>query len=457
MIASPFQAATTLSSRSGRTRSARAASSRAGPTPTARVVRLLAQLQRRAAVLEGAALGDRQQGGRPGAVVGTEHLDQLRRGPDVEGALRPLGVGVQRGGERALVGQQLGEQEARDPAGHLAGLRRRRTARPSARRPTAAARCRRASSRSAAPPRRGRRRSARTRRPAGRGSRRPPSRRASSRPSASPRPPDAVRHPQQELEHHRRRELRRGAEPAPLRVEVALQRRHRRVERGLVEGDPAGRARPTAVSASLIRVAEADTSSARLVHASSIAVEQLGEARLTVPRLVREVGAGEERAALVVEHARHRPAALPGQRDGRLHVDRVDVGPLLAVDLDADVVLVQVRRGRLVLERLVRHHVAPVARGVPDAQQHRHVALTRLREGLRATTPTSRPGCPCAGGGTARSRSPGGWARGSPCLTGSCDGEVSADDPSCPTSPDPVGRGLAAGLSRVRARACRSR
>jgi len=45
----------------------------------------------------------------------------------------------------------------------------------------------------------------------------------------------------------------------------------------------------------------------------------------------------------------------------RAHVDLVDVGPLLAVDLDVDEELVHEARRRLVLERLVGHHVAPVA------------------------------------------------------------------------------------------------
>src|SRR6266511_1102419 len=58
----------------------------------------------------------------------------------------------------------------------------------------------------------------------------------------------------------------------------------------------------------------------------------------------------------------------------------VDVRALLAVHLDADEPLVHQRRGLLILERLVRHHVAPVAGGVPHGQQHRHVAPPRLLE-----------------------------------------------------------------------------
>jgi hypothetical protein len=52
---------------------------------------------------------------------------------------------------------------------------------------------------------------------------------------------------------------------------------------------------------------------------------------------------------------------VAGHRDARLHVDRVEVGALLAVELDADEVLVHELRDPLVLERLALHHVAPVA------------------------------------------------------------------------------------------------
>src|SRR5699024_2326366 len=47
--------------------------------------------------------------------------------------------------------------------------------------------------------------------------------------------------------------------------------------------------------------------------------------------------------------------------------------------------LVQVRGGGGVLERLMRHHVAPVTRGVPDAEQHGDVTSSRLGE--RVVTP----------------------------------------------------------------------
>ena len=65
-----------------------------------------------------------------------------------------------------------------------------------------------------------------------------------------------------------------------------------------------------------------------------------------------------------------------------LHEDRIDIGSLLTIDLDVDVKTVHHRCRRRILERLVCHHVAPVAGGVANTQQDRNIALTRLGEGL---------------------------------------------------------------------------
>jgi len=48
------------------------------------------------------------------------------------------------------------------------------------------------------------------------------------------------------------------------------------------------------------------------------------------------------------------------------HVDLIDVGALLAVDLDVHEQVIHDARGRLVLEAFVRHDVTPVAGGVTD-------------------------------------------------------------------------------------------
>ena len=74
----------------------------------------------------------------------------------------------------------------------------------------------------------------------------------------------------------------------------------------------------------------------------------------------------------------------PERATHRVHVDRVDVGPLLAIDLDVHEVLVHERRRLGVLERLVLHHVAPVAGRVADREQDRLVLRPRPRERLLA-------------------------------------------------------------------------
>ena len=101
-------------------------------------------------------------------------------------------------------------------------------------------------------------------------------------------------------------------------------------------------------------------------------------------RLGREVGPAVERLAVGRQEDAHRPAALAGHRLDRGHVDLVEVGPLLAVDLDRDEVPVQVGgRGR-VLEALALHDVAPVAGGVADREEDRPVLGLRPGERLRS-------------------------------------------------------------------------
>jgi hypothetical protein len=102
----------------------------------------------------------------------------------------------------------------------------------------------------------------------------------------------------------------------------------------------------------------------------------------------REVGAAVERPAVGGEEHRHRPPAAAGHGLDRLHVDGVDVGPLLPVDLHVHEQLVHDARHRRVLERLVRHHVAPVAGRVPHRQQDRHVPGA---SGLECLVPPREP------------------------------------------------------------------
>jgi hypothetical protein len=90
------------------------------------------------------------------------------------------------------------------------------------------------------------------------------------------------------------------------------------------------------------------------------------------------------------EHA-HRPAARAGEVLHGRHIDGVDVGPLLAVHLDADVVRVEVGGDLLVLERLALHDVAPVAGRVAHREEHGPSQALRIGERLLA------PGIPVHG------------------------------------------------------------
>ena len=99
--------------------------------------------------------------------------------------------------------------------------------------------------------------------------------------------------------------------------------------------------------------------------------EHLSERGHSAPLLLRPVGACVEGTALGVEEHGHRPAAPPGQGGDGIHVDGVDVGPFLAVDLHAHEPAVHEVRRLRVLEGFVRHDVAPVACGVAHREQHR--------------------------------------------------------------------------------------
>ncbi len=194
--------------------------------------------------------------------------------------------------------------------------------------------------------------------------------------------------PQQELDDHGRRELGRAAEAAVRRVIVAGQAEQRLgqlVLAGLLAG-AVGELPLPQLAHDLARdlVDLAAPVRPRPVHA----VEHLREGGHAVPGLGREVRTEVEGLGVRREEDGHGPAALTGRRLHGLHVHGVDVGPLLAVDLDVHELLVHERGGRLVLEGLVGHDVAPVTRGVADRQQHGHVPPPRFLERLR------RPGPP---------------------------------------------------------------
>ena len=193
----------------------------------------------------------------------------------------------------------------------------------------------------------------------------------------APSPPVVA---QEELQHHRGRELRCPTEAAVAPVETGTQPDHRGVQgaghdgRGRQGrhgsghgGDQPGGGRVDLVAATRPRVGS--------------------DPQQIQQRVARQVGAAPERLAGRREQHGHRPAAAAGQGSGGCHVDGVDVGSFLTVDLDRDKSRLQGCRHRLVLEGLVRHDVAPVAGGVADRQEDRPVESAGQRERFRSPFP----------------------------------------------------------------------
>ncbi len=114
------------------------------------------------------------------------------------------------------------------------------------------------------------------------------------------------------------------------------------------------------------------------------ASQQLDPAGLAPARAGREVGAAEERLELRGQEDVQRPAALAGHGLDGGHVDFIDVGALLAVELHADEVLIHHVGHFLAGEALALHHVAPMARGVADGEQKGLVLVLRRLERLLA-------------------------------------------------------------------------
>ena len=92
------------------------------------------------------------------------------------------------------------------------------------------------------------------------------------------------------------------------------------------------------------------------------ALDQVRERRHSVARLLREVSAAKERCEVIrrEEHREWPAAASLRQHLVRDLVYLVEIGPFLAIHLDVDEQPVHDGGSRIVLEGLVRHHMAPV-------------------------------------------------------------------------------------------------
>ncbi len=198
---------------------------------------------------------------------------------------------------------------------------------------------------------------------------------------------------EEQLEAHRGGKFRRAAEAALDRVELAGDRRMGALEDGRQRSSGPGRPRDR--GAGLEVVEHFPGRALELVAARFPGFgdrrEDLEEPGPSPARGRREVRPAIERLSLRREKEREGPAAAAGHHLNGLHVDVVDVGPLLAVDLDRDEVPVQRFGDALRLERLVLHDVAPVAGRVADREKDRLVLRARPSERLRS------PGIPVHG------------------------------------------------------------
>src|ERR1700730_3593214 len=122
-------------------------------------------------------------------------------------------------------------------------------------------------------------------------------------------------------------------------------------------------------------------------------LQDVAERRQAIARLLREVGAAEERPLVIVreEHSERPAAAALREHLLRDLVDAVDVGALLAIDFDVDEVLVEDPRRSFVFEALFLKYSAPMASVITDAQMNRLLLRTRQSKGSAA------PGMPSHG------------------------------------------------------------
>ena len=112
--------------------------------------------------------------------------------------------------------------------------------------------------------------------------------------------------------------------------------------------------------------------------------QDAGEAGAAVALFGREICAAEVWLAVGSEDGGERPASLAGHRLHGGLVAAVDVGALVAVDLDGDEVFIDDLGERGVLVRLAVHHMAPVAPDGADVEQDGLVLGDGLGKGFLA-------------------------------------------------------------------------
>ena len=190
----------------------------------------------------------------------------------------------------------------------------------------------------------------------------------------------------QKFEQCRLRKFRRAARAAIDRIDDAAELLCGVVEFGGADRHPARLARRAfeplhqrrAVLLDLLRLfAEQPRDLAQHIDKSGPAVT----------RRWRKIRAAPDRLAAGRQKHGQRPAALLAEMMQRRHVDLVDVRPLFAIDLDVDEQLIHDARGGVILEALVRHHMAPMASRIADRQKDWLSRALGFRKRFRAPRP----------------------------------------------------------------------
>ena len=194
----------------------------------------------------------------------------------------------------------------------------------------------------------------------------------------------AHRPPKEELERHGLRELGRRTEPTPAAVEGTPERRQGLVGDLLGQGFLGGHERSGTRDRLRHPARLHDELVAPLAPGVGDPLQHLTERRHAVRRLRREVGARVERTSVGGEEGGQRPPSVSVDGLYRVHVDPVEVRPLLPVDLDRDEARVHERGRGGVFEGLALHDVTPVAGGVSDRQEDGFVIVPGARERLLA-------------------------------------------------------------------------
>ena len=114
------------------------------------------------------------------------------------------------------------------------------------------------------------------------------------------------------------------------------------------------------------------------------AQQDRAKARPSAVILRREISAAGEGLEVGGQPDAHGPAAPAGRRLHKGHIDVIDIGALLAVHLDGHEVVVQNPGDLGILERLVLHHMTPVAGRVAHREKDRFIFPARPVKGLLA-------------------------------------------------------------------------